>query len=46
MFEGMSLKMSSAMPPLEDDALLLCHRIADEDPISSSYLPRLMSELR
>jgi hypothetical protein len=33
MFAGMSLKMSSAMPALEDDALLVCHRIADADPI-------------
>ena len=45
-FNGMSLKMSSAMPALEDDALLVCHRIADADPILSSYLSRLMSELR
>jgi hypothetical protein len=33
MFEGMSLKMSSAIPALEHDALLVCHRIADADPI-------------
>jgi hypothetical protein len=33
MLEGMSLKMSSAMPALEQDALLVCHRIADADPI-------------
>jgi hypothetical protein len=32
-FEGMSLKMSSAMPALEHDALLVCHRIADANPI-------------
>jgi hypothetical protein len=32
-FEGMSLKMSSAMPALEHDPLLVCHRIADADPI-------------
>jgi hypothetical protein len=30
-FEGMSLKMSSAMPA--HDPLLVCHRIADADPI-------------
>jgi hypothetical protein len=34
-FNGMSLKMSSAMPALEDCALLVCHLIADCDPILS-----------
>jgi hypothetical protein len=33
MLEGMSLKMSSAMPALEQDGLLVCHRVADADPI-------------
>jgi hypothetical protein len=45
-FKGMSLKMSSAMPALKDDALLVCHRIADKDPILGPCLWRLMSELR